>query len=101
MDKKYLTLEEIQLLFQQRQMEYSSNPQLQKFVEPISRGFVDILDEFQNNNLKIYQKIVNDLVHTWVELDENKLSLDRVEHLQKVFRFTMQIEGHCGYKPEQ
>lgn len=99
MDKKYLTTDEIQNIFRTRMEEYSSRPDLGKMIDPIRKGFVEIIGFLEKGAIKVYQLQKDGGVHTFMEIHTEGLSPNEIDHLGKVSNFILKVDAQCGYLP--
>lgn len=99
LEKKYLSAEQFRQLLQSRMEEYSSRPELEKMIEPVRKGFINLSEEIDRGHLKVYQVSSGQKVHTFIEIQGSSLRPESVEHLKKVSNFILQVDGHCGYLP--
>ena len=101
MEKNYLSLEQTQELFQSRNEEYSSHAQLQKMSDHLSNSFFTIVQHIQEEKVKVFQKTIDGVIHTFIEFEDDKLSSEEKGQIIKIANFLMKIEGQLGYKSAQ
>lgn len=101
MEKSYLTLEQTQQLFQSRSEQYSNHAQVKKMSDPLDNSFYTIVTHVQAGKVKVFQRTVNGLVHTFIEFEDGTLSTEEKEQIVKIANFLMKIEVQLGYPSAQ
>lgn len=97
-EKKYLTLEEVQSLFSNKNEEYEGRPQIAQMVDPLNKSFFKIIEHVQSNKVKVFQQKHDNEIHTFVEVVADQLKQEEKEELVKVSNFLMKVEESLGYK---
>lgn len=97
MDKKHLTLEEVQSLFSNRVEKYESVQSHSSLENQTTDYLFKIVEFLQNGKIRVFQKMKNENVYTFIELINEQLSNEEVVEIQEITVFLMKLEKELGF----